>query len=152
MSIKIIKYTKSDKKKWDDFIQASSNGTIFHLRSFLSYHIEREFDDHSLIFKKNNIIIAIFPAARVKMNNNKILYSHPGASYGGFVYDVLSFKEAEKIIQLIEEYCVENSFDKIFFIPTPSIYSKTINDTSRRISQKTWVIGDPIYSLSLGIR
>ena len=40
MRITVRKYKQSDLKAWDNFVNTSSNGTIFHLRSFLSYHIE----------------------------------------------------------------------------------------------------------------
>ena len=53
MKITVRKFTAKDTKDWDDFVNQSNNGTIFHLRSFLSYHIQRSFLDHSLIFEKN---------------------------------------------------------------------------------------------------
>ena len=73
MSITIRKYKQSDKNEWDDFIHSSSNGTIFHMQSFLSYHIDRQFKDHSLIFEKRGTIIAVFPAAKVTMDKKNIL-------------------------------------------------------------------------------
>ena len=102
MGITVRKYTQSDEKVWDAFIHLSSNGTIFHLRSFLSYHIDRQFDDHSLIFEKRGKIISLFPAAIIQDGENKILFSHPGASYGGFVFQKLIFNDAEAIIDLFE--------------------------------------------------
>ena len=56
MSITVRKYKQSDLKAWDNFVNTSSNGTIFHLRSFLSYHSDRQFDDNSLIFEKQGKI------------------------------------------------------------------------------------------------
>ena len=128
MSITIQKYSKSNEQSWDEFVKLSSNCTIFHLRSFLSYHIERKFEDHSLIFKKNNSIIAIFPAVRTRNKNQDILHSHPGASYGGFVYNDLSYEEGDEIIQIIYKYCKEHLFHKIFFIPSPIAYETKTND------------------------
>ena len=52
MKITVRKFTAKDTKDWDDFVKRSNNGTLFHLRSFLSYHIDRKFTDHSLILKK----------------------------------------------------------------------------------------------------
>ena len=129
MSIAVRQYKPSDKKAWDDFVHSSLNGTIFHLRTFLSYHIDRQFDDHSLIFEKQGDIIAVFPAANITKDNKNILYSHPGASFGGFVYNHLSYEDADMIVQIIKKYCIQNSFYKIFFIPPPAIYSEKINDT-----------------------
>ena len=129
MSITVRKYTQSDEKAWDNFSNSSSNGTIFHLRSFLSYHIDRQFDDHSLIFEKRGRIISLFPAAIIQDGKNKILFSHPGASYGGFVYQKLIFNDAEAIIDLFENYLTGHGFAKTFFVPTPSIYSKSRDET-----------------------
>ena len=129
MSIVIKKYDQSDNKIWDDFVKSSSNGTIFHLRSFLSYHIDRNFKDHSLIFKKSKSILAIFPAAKININNKNILYSHPGASYGGFVYDEISYEDADEMVKLMDKYCLDHFFHKIFLIPTPIIYDSKTNET-----------------------
>ena len=73
MGITVRKYTQSDEKVWDEFIHSSSNGTIFQLRSFLSYHIDCKFDDHSLIFEKKGRIISLFPAAIIQDDENNIL-------------------------------------------------------------------------------
>ena len=41
MKITVRKFTANDTKDWDDFVKRSNNGTLFHLRSFLSYHIDQ---------------------------------------------------------------------------------------------------------------
>ena len=79
--ITISKYEKKQLDEWDQFINASNNGTMFQKQRFINYHIDRKFVDNSLIIKKNNNIVAVLPAA-IK---NNILYSHPGSSYGGLV-------------------------------------------------------------------
>ena len=43
----IYRYTDSDQSLWDDFVPNANNGTLFHLRSFLSYHPYDRFVDHS---------------------------------------------------------------------------------------------------------
>ena len=129
MNITVRKYNKSDFKLWDKFVENSINGTIFHRRLFLSYHIDRKFNDFSLIFEKKGKIIAVFPAAIEEKDNKKILFSHPGASFGGLVYQKLIFNDAKIIIDLIENYSKEHGFDNTFFIPTPSIYSKSRDET-----------------------
>ena len=129
MSITIRKYNKTDFDNWENFVNKSSNGTIFHLRTFLSYHIDRNFNDNSLIFEKNGNFIAVFPATKKIESDNLILYSHPGASFGGFVFDKISFKESNLILKLLENYCISNNFTKIFFVNTPNIYFNQLNET-----------------------
>ena len=98
MGITLRKYTQSDEKVWDEFVFSSSNGTIFQLRAFLSYHIDRQFKDHSLIFENRGNIITVFPAAKITENNKTILYSHPGASFGGFVFLKMPYSDTDDII------------------------------------------------------
>ncbi len=124
--MEIIKYQKSKHQQiWDDYVETSNNGTIFHLRKFLAYHQNREFQDHSLMFYENNKIVAVFAAAII----DNCLYSHPGASFGGLVYNQLSFKDCKEIIALIIEYAKENKTSKITVIPPPFIYYQQYNET-----------------------
>ena len=128
MSITIRKYNKADFDDWENFVKTSSNGTIFHLRTFLSYHIDRNFNDNSLIFEKNGKIIAVFPAAKNGIDES-ILYSHPGASFGGFVFNNISFQESNLILNNLDNYCKDNNFSKVFFVYTPNIYFHQFNET-----------------------
>ena len=129
MKITVRKFTVKDTKNWDDFVNGSNNGTIFHLRSFLSYHIDRKFIDHSLVFEKKGGITALFPAAEINNNGTKILHSHPGASFGGFVFNFLSFEDANLLITTFEKYCKDKKFDKTFFVDTPAIYDIKTDQT-----------------------
>jgi hypothetical protein len=128
MSITIRKYNKADFDDWENFVKTSSNGTIFHLRTFLSYHIDRNFNDNSLIFEKNGKIIAVFPAAKNGIDES-ILYSHPGASFGGFIFNNISFQESNLILNNLDNYCKDNNFSKVFFVYTPNIYFHQFNET-----------------------
>ena len=53
--LEIIKYDKNKHESvWDSFVKSSNNGTLFHLRKFLSYHKNRNFNDCSYIFKNKD--------------------------------------------------------------------------------------------------
>ena len=106
-------------KMWDDFVDKSINGTIFHKQRFLQYHISRNFSNHSLMFYKKGTLIAVFPASI----ENNILLSHPGASFGGIVYSKISFSDLLTILDLIEEYAKKNNCTNISMVPTPTIYN-----------------------------
>ena len=126
--IEILKYENNLIDEWDSFIERSNNGTIFHKQKFLSYHITRSFQDHSLLFKKRGRIIAVFPAAKQQKKSKKILFSHPGASFGGIVYRNLTYEDCQKILELIEKEALENNFDDIFIIQPPTVFCKYQND------------------------
>ena len=129
MNITVRKFTAKDTTAWDEFVERSNNGTIFHLRTFLSYHIDRKFKDHSLIFEKKGKMIGLFPAAIIEEKRENILHSHPGASFGGFIFIKLSFEDADSIVKALENYCSQNKFHKIFFVHSPTIYHNKTNDT-----------------------
>ena len=126
----IEKYNTKNKNCWNTFLHKSFNGTIFSHRNFLNYHINRQFNDHSLMIYQNQQLIAIIPAAIITKNNKTILYSHPGASYGGIILkNNLNFQTINNIIQSIEQYCINQSFNSLFLINSPNIYH-TYNDNS----------------------
>ena len=128
LKIEVIKYSEQFDKEWDQFVLSSNNGTIFHLRKFLSYHIDRKFNDNSLVFMKNKEIIAVLPAALTKNSKRKMLHSHPGASYGGLVYKKLSFIYCDLILKTLNEYCLLNKISSFFLVPTPQLYYNNYNE------------------------
>ena len=126
----IKKYNKKLNNDWDRFVQKSFNGTLFQTQKFLSYHQEKKINDYSLVFYKNKKIIAVLPAAETKQNKEKILYSHPGASYGGLVIDhSLNFEIIDEIIVKLIQYAKKQNFKKITLINSPSIYCNNKNET-----------------------
>lgn len=127
--ISIKKYTEKLNNIWDDFIIKSNNGTIFHTQQFLNYHSKGKFKNHSLLFFDDNNLVGVLPAAIIQDRNKKVLYSHPGASFGGFVCNNLSFEKYNNMILALEEYSIKNNFNIIRLINTPSIYYKIKNNS-----------------------
>ena len=124
--ITINRYEKKQLDEWDQFVNASNNGTMFQKQRFINYHIDRKFVDNSLIIKNNNNIVAVLPAA-IK---NNILYSHPGSSYGGLVLaKKTEFAVINNIIQELDNYCKNKKLKSIFLINSPSIYHKEVDDS-----------------------
>lgn len=120
----IRKYKPSDETIWDSLIPETNNGTLFHTRRFFKYHPKERFVDHSLIFMKNGKIRALFPAAEKFNENEKVLVSHPGSSFGSFVVpEDLSFKESEDLIVTLKSYARKTGFNKIQITSPPVLYS-----------------------------
>jgi hypothetical protein len=123
MAVEVTRYTEETKRRWDKFIQTANNGTLFHTRRFLSYHPPGRFEDHSLTFTEKNQILAVFPAAIKAIEESRILSSHCGASYGGFVcQENLSVQSAFELVDALIAYASKERFDSIEMTLPPVIY------------------------------
>ena len=122
--IKIKKFSKNNYDIWDSFVLKSNNGTLFHLRKFLSYHPEDRFKDHSLEIYKKNTLLSVFPAADIIINDKKLLASHPGSSYGSFISkEELSIKDAMEIVSKLIDYSSKKGFEGIQLTIPPGFHS-----------------------------
>ena len=127
--IKIKKFSKNNFVTWDSFVLKANNGTIFHLRKFLSYHPKDRFKDHSLEIYKNNTLLSVFPAAEIIINDKKMLVSHPGSSYGSFVSkEELSIKDAMEMVSKLIEYSSKKGFEGIQLTIPPAFHSKRVSN------------------------
>jgi hypothetical protein len=117
-------FSASDSE-WDKFVEESDNGTLFHKREFLSYHPNGRFLDSSVVVKKDNNILSLFPAVILEREGKRFLSSHGGASYGSFVYrSDLNFREAFDLVEGIIDFAQKNNCQRIQLTPPPMIYQK----------------------------
>jgi len=116
--IEVIPYTPDLKDSWDRFVLQSHNGTIFHLQSFLGYHLDRAFDWHHLVFSEDKEILAVLPGARMATT----FESPIGASYGSFVTKDMSFEKSVALVDAFSRYCRETGFERALLTPPPFIY------------------------------
>jgi hypothetical protein len=87
-------------------------------RAFMDYHADR-FQDNSLMFYKNNKLIAVLPANL----SNSVLYSHEGLSFGGLILSMkASIFDVLQIFDRIIVYCKENNIVKLIYKAVPFIY------------------------------
>ncbi|MEG0408747.1 MAG: GNAT family N-acetyltransferase [Bacilli bacterium] len=125
--MKIVKYNDKYENSWDRFvIDESCNGTILQTRKFLNYHPRGRFTDESLMFIQGTSLFAVLPANKYKENEKNILYSHGGSTFGGLILNSASKRidVLEEIINLFDEYLVENNYYKIVLKQTSNLYSK----------------------------
>jgi len=121
LSIHIEEFSPEQTERWDEFVNRSWNGTIFHTRQFLSYHPSDRFNDRSLILKENNKWVGIFPAAY----SSRVISSHPGASYGGLVLiEPMGIEKTQLVADALLQYLKELKCKKVEMALTPSIYQK----------------------------
>lgn len=119
MSFQIIPYEKEFQSQWDEYLNRSKNGCFLFQRKYMEYH-QNKFVDASLIVKKNEKIIALFPANK----SGSIIFSHQGLTFGGFIYD-LQIKAIESllIMDLMKEFYLKEGFKRIIYKTIPYIFS-----------------------------
>lgn len=120
MSYTIKVYSDSIKNEWDSFVDKSRNGTFLLKRDYMDYHSSR-FNDYSLLYYRNEKLIALLPA---HIDDNS-LNSHNGLTYGGFIFD--EHMTGVIMMDLFDEtklFLKENTHVKKFiYRPIPYIYS-----------------------------
>ena len=125
----VNQYKPVDESEWDHFVAHSNNGTIFHLRSFLNYHPQDRFNDHSLIIKKKGKLFSIFSAAEKKINSKLYLISHPGATVGSFVVpENLSIAESMELVKCLVAYAEGKKFSGIRITLPPNLYQRRLSN------------------------
>jgi hypothetical protein len=119
MELQVIRYDSTQKAAWDSFVKEGKNGLFFFQRDFMDYHSDR-FSDHSLVFRKKNQTIALFPANEIE----KEIFSHAGLTYGSLIISKRT-KAAEvlEIFSALKEYYSANGFQKIIYKAIPYIFS-----------------------------
>ncbi len=117
--MEIQKLSDKDSRKWDDFVLHANNGTIFHTLKFLSYHPPDRFNNYHLIVREKGNITTLFPAVQ----QDDVIISHRGASYGGFVVrDGLGIHKIYLIVEHLINYLRANGCKKIILTQPPLIY------------------------------
>jgi hypothetical protein len=110
--------------EWDEFVLAADNGTIFHERTFLNYHPAERFIDHSLVIRSKAAPQALLPAVEWTIDKDKTLYSHRGASYGGFVYKDVGLEQTIGWVQALKHYAQEAGFTRVLMTLPPIVYAQ----------------------------
>lgn len=122
-------YSDARRQIWEDFVQTSDNGVIFHTRRFLSYHGRHRFCDASVEVFKNQKLFAVLPATVVEQNGKRVLNSHQGASYGGFAYNsALNLKEAFELVEILEEHARSLDCSRVQLTLPPIIYQDNFSN------------------------
>lgn len=118
MDIVIKQYSPDYKTIWNEFLLSARNATFLFNRNYMDYHSNR-FADFSLMFYKDNQLIALFPANK----KNCCVYSHQGLTYGGLI---TNSKATTAIVLLIFEqlkvYLKKCNVKKVYYKTIPWIY------------------------------
>jgi hypothetical protein len=117
-TVSLVKYNPEFKAQWDNFVSSSKNGVFLQYRDYMDYHSDR-FRDHSLLFFKNAKLIGLLPANE----NNEVLNSHEGLTFGGVITDnEMKTNLMMEIFERIVNHCKEEGFSELIYKTIPYIY------------------------------
>lgn len=118
--IELQRYDTQHKTEWNKFVQNSKNGLFLFDRNYMDYHKDR-FPDHSMIFRRKQKIVAVFPATEL----GKTITSHSGLTFGSLIMDIsLLASEVLTCFQEIKKYYSSNGFEEIIYKSIPSMFHK----------------------------
>ena len=128
----ILPYSINKREAWNTFVQESKQGTFLIDRNFMDYHADRFFDCSLLVYGDDvdesdvtdDSLIALFPANW--REEEKIVYSHQGLTYGGLITkSSITQTEVMQIMQKILMYYEGYLGAKaMVYKPIPYIYSR----------------------------
>jgi hypothetical protein len=126
VSIKKFNYSE-DKNNWNMFVSTNLEGHFFFETDYLFYHKERFEDFSVMIYDKKNNLVCVLPACLEskanKIKSEKILHSHKGLTFGGFIFkDKLSFLGKQNIVFACLDFLKKNSFNLLIIKPLPSYF------------------------------
>jgi hypothetical protein len=123
--LKISEYKETDRRQWEDFIASAANGTIFHRQRFLDYHPKGRFDNHHLMFRKHDRLVAVMPALIKDEQGSPTLISYGGASYGGLVVAPgQGIAQVAEITEAAVSHWTKQGIKRLLVTQPPLIYMK----------------------------
>ncbi len=98
-ALRIVDASGVHLDRWDDAVERSVNGTLFHLRRFLAYHADRYAGaERLLVVLDGDSLVGQLPVAVV----GEHLRSPYGGSYGGLVLQRYpTFSQASRLVQAL---------------------------------------------------
>lgn len=124
MSVRVRPFEAGDEERWDTFCAQASPATFLHSRRFLSYHGERFRDRSLMVFDDKDRLVGLLPAA-LDPGDERLVASHPGSTYGGFVHLGGLGGEAmmEAFAAAARHYAAAGA-DRLLYKPVPYFYHR----------------------------
>lgn len=121
----ITRYTPSHIEEWDSFIDSSRNATFLLRRGYMDYHSDR-FADHSMMVRKGGRLTALLPACETVDEAGRIVTSHAGLTYGGWVLPPRHVDAADvlRFFRILTEALAAEGVTRLDYKPIPYIYHR----------------------------
>lgn len=120
---RIERYGAGGRRRWNEFVAASRNGTFLFDRDYMDYHSDR-FEDYSLMAYKGDRLLGMLPANLTR--DDMTLHSHQGLTYGGWILP-MSHVDGGDMLSLFGEmrrFLREEGVVALDYKPLPWFYSQ----------------------------
>lgn len=117
--MKALRYSDSDRRRWDAFVSTAKNAHFMFQRNYMEYHRDR-FEDHSLLVRDDaGRLTALFPANA----DGAVVHSHAGLSFGGLLLDrTATIANAEAALDAVITLLRDDGFARLTYKTIPTIY------------------------------
>ena len=134
-----IPFDRGDNDKWDRFISDSNSGNLLQTRRFLDYHDDR-FQDQSAVFvhKQTGKWAGVMPAA-TSIDEDKLVVSHPGSTFGGIITNAVDPKNTLDCMVSALRLYQELGFERLLLKTLPSAFMVQPDDS---LMQLCWRYGE----------
>lgn len=122
-------------ESWDDLVEDSNEGTLFHRMDFLAYHGDRFADqEHHLGIYKGQALKGVLPLAITEEEGLRVARSPFGASYGGpALREVLAYRHAHRVVESLLDHLASLEVDRaVMTLPIRACYRR-YDDTFRLV-------------------
>jgi hypothetical protein len=132
VSLTVRELAGEDRERWERFVAASENGTLFHRLRFLDYHPEGRFAFRHLVLCDGDDWVAVLPGALVDGpgaapeeagTGARELRSPAGASFGGPVFAPRPSEErAREVMGAVVAHARSAGWRRVLLGPPPDVY------------------------------
>jgi hypothetical protein len=120
-----------EESAWQDFLERSSNSTLFHDLRFLAYHPPGRFHFHHLVVRNGSQIVSVIPGGVIENAEGVTWRSPIGASIGGPVLPShRRLSEVLAIVEAVQEHARRERWMGIEMTLPPAVYHPRIGDVT----------------------
>ena len=130
---KLVRWSEGgfQENAWDTIVKDSDNGTLLHMRSFLSYHGDRfaeQIEDFGVL--RRGKLIGVLRLGVENRDQTRIARAPIGSSFGGPVTrHRLELHDTEMLCGALRELVEREGWDRMHIRFAPDCYSKNSDET-----------------------
>jgi len=143
VTIAARRYERAERRRWDEFVEASNNGHFMHRRAYMDYHADR-FDDCSLLFERGGSLLAVLPAHR----RGDALVSHDGLPFAGLLTRQRAhLASVEEVASALLTFMASEGLRRLVYRPVPFPYHRTPAEEDQWVLER---LGARVSDVKLG--